>query len=131
MKLNIGCGAKIREGYEGLDAKDYGQQFVHDMRHPLPFEDESIEEIFSEHFLEHMDEPDKALAEMARVLQKRGLIILIVPGLKNEKAYSLEHRSYFNLETFRNVFKKHAIPLEATTLVENDRGDIYVELEKI
>ncbi|MEQ9467638.1 MAG: class I SAM-dependent methyltransferase [Ekhidna sp.] len=47
--------------------------------HEIPFEDNSIDIIFCNHVLEHVDDDMKALSEMRRVLKPGGWAILQVP----------------------------------------------------
>lgn len=47
--------------------------------HEIPFEDNSIDIIFCNHVLEHVDDDLKALSEMRRVLKPGGWAILQVP----------------------------------------------------
>ena len=55
-KLNIGCGKDIKEGYVNLDVVDYGGNQIHDLnKFPYPFEENSFEEVFTSHILEHLN----------------------------------------------------------------------------
>jgi len=47
--------------------------------HDIPFEDDSIDIIFCNHVLEHVEDDRKALSEIRRVLKKDGWAILQVP----------------------------------------------------
>ncbi|MEP1360775.1 MAG: class I SAM-dependent methyltransferase [Marinobacter alexandrii] len=47
--------------------------------HEIPFEDNSVDIIFCNHVLEHVDDDLKALSEMRRVLSPGGWAILQVP----------------------------------------------------
>ncbi|MEQ8905884.1 class I SAM-dependent methyltransferase [Ekhidna sp.] len=47
--------------------------------HTIPFEDNSIDIIFCNHVLEHVDDDKKALSEIRRVLKPNGWAILQVP----------------------------------------------------
>lgn len=55
LKLDLGCGQNPKEGFEGVDL--YGDKATH--RHdlfkfPWAFADESVDEIYTSHFLEHV-----------------------------------------------------------------------------
>ena len=45
----------------------------------LPYEDECFDVVFCSHVLEHVNEEDKSLKEMARVLKKDGVVIIGMP----------------------------------------------------
>lgn len=82
MKLDIGCGDFKREGYLGVDpfvATDYQAPMWE-----LPFEDDSIEAIYSSHALEHISkfEVPLTLDEWRRVLMPGGAIEIHVPDLR-------------------------------------------------
>ena len=43
MKLNLGCGKDIKEGYINLDIVDYGGNQIHDInKFPYPFADTTL-----------------------------------------------------------------------------------------
>jgi predicted SAM-dependent methyltransferase len=57
--------------------------FIHDVRKPLPFPDDSAEVIYSSHLLEHLysDEARKLIRECFRVLAAGGVLRIVVPDL--------------------------------------------------
>lgn len=82
MKLDIGCGTFKRDGFLGVDP-----HVDTDFQAPmwqLPFEDSSIEEIYSSHALEHIGKAQvvPTLAEWKRVIIPGGLITIQVPDLR-------------------------------------------------
>jgi len=82
-KLEIGPGAKPKEGYVHFDIRPLaGVDVVGDAK-KLPFKDGEFECVFSRFFLEHLLRNDAKLAlkEMLRVLKKGGELELIVPDL--------------------------------------------------
>ena len=54
MKLNLGCGSKILNGYTNVDKFDYYKaDSVHDLeKFPYPFKNDSVNEILLSHILE-------------------------------------------------------------------------------
>ena len=54
IRLDIGCGKTTPEGWVGIDAIDFGQKHVHDVRQGIPYEDNSVDEVRSSHFVEHL-----------------------------------------------------------------------------
>jgi predicted SAM-dependent methyltransferase len=71
-KLNLGCGKKIKKEYVNLDLYPLpGVDVVADINKPLPFENDTFDEVLTEHVLEHMVELDPLLGELHRITKKR------------------------------------------------------------
>lgn len=83
MKLNLGCGEKMREGYVNVDVCGTPDIKCNLSVFPWPFEDNSIDEVFSEHFLEHVLDYEKTVLEMHRILKKDGILHFKVPYFKS------------------------------------------------
>jgi len=91
--LNVGCGGSGREGWVNLDLFPApGVNCLWDARRSLPFQNESCEGIFTEHFLEHLEptlEAPTFMRECHRILKKGGKIRILVPdGEAYLKAYA-------------------------------------------
>lgn len=87
IKLDLGSGGPaavyLGKGWLGVDY--YVDEA--DIRAPmdnLPFEDDTVSELFTSHALEHISKFDvpKVLKEMYRVLEKGGAITIRVPDLE-------------------------------------------------
>ena len=79
IKLNLGCGKKHKEGYVNIDIQE-PCDLKHDLRNPLPFADDSIDEVFSEgNFVCHVSRADwRGLKrEIARTLKPDGKLEII------------------------------------------------------
>jgi len=101
--VEIGCGSSPKiKGAITIDIIDLdGIDIVADVTKRLPFNDNSIDEIHSYHFLEHVEDLHFMFQEMYRVLKKEGLIIGTVPHFSNPYYYSdPTHKSFFGLYTF-------------------------------
>jgi len=81
-RVNIGCGPRPTPGWANLDVLPAeGVQFW-DCRRGLPFSDNAVSAIYSEHSFEHLDLETEAkpfLQECLRCLRPGGVIRLIVP----------------------------------------------------
>jgi len=104
MKLNLGSGNDYRKGYVNVDrVKMPKVDFVHDLNDlPLPFKDNSAEEIRLIHVLEHLKKQSlkKFFDELYRICKPNGLIFIEVPYFFS--AYSvidLEHENFFVWDT--------------------------------
>lgn len=82
MRLDIGCGTFKRQGFIGVDP--YAEADVHASMWSLPFPDDSIEEIYSSHALEHIGKFEvlDTLKEWRRILRPGGKIEIQVPDLR-------------------------------------------------
>jgi SAM-dependent methyltransferase len=81
LKLNLGCGYSRYPGWTGVDiSPDAEPQVLSDVR-SLPFEDESADEVYASHVLEHFSYDEPVLEEWWRVLKPGGRITVIVPDL--------------------------------------------------
>ena len=72
-RLNLGCGTDTRPGYVNLDiAALPGVDLVRDLSQlPLPFPDESFEEVLALDILEHVDHV-AVMRELHRILRPGG-----------------------------------------------------------
>ena len=71
IKLHVGCGSHHIPGWVNSDLKaGNGVDKIIDARKPLPYKDNSVDLIFSEHFIEHITEDEGLgfLKECYRVL---------------------------------------------------------------
>jgi predicted SAM-dependent methyltransferase len=82
-KLHVGCGDVYLEGWINVDSEYEKADLIHDLRKPLPYEDNSVDYIYSEHFIEHLSiqEGLKVLSDFHRVLKKGGILRIATPNL--------------------------------------------------
>lgn len=80
--LNVGCGKNFLPGFINLDYVSWtGVDICWDITKKFPLSDASLDGIFSEHCLEHIEyhECIKVLSEFYRLLRPGGCVRLIVP----------------------------------------------------
>lgn len=85
MKLHLGCGTKKLEGWINIDSvPECKPDLVHDITAPLPYTDQTAEELLAEDLLEHFDKYMRypVFCEWTRVLKVGGKITLQVPDFK-------------------------------------------------
>jgi SAM-dependent methyltransferase len=102
--LELGCGPNKRHAAAvGIDMLDYpGVDLVGDVFEILAaVPDGSIGAVHAYHFLEHVDDLPRLMAELARVVQPGGLLDVEVPHFANPYFYSdPTHARFFGLYTF-------------------------------
>lgn len=85
MKLNLGSGNKYKEGWINIDINEGlpSVDLIHDLKDLLPYEDNSVEEIYASHVLEHITwcEATLILRDWYRVLIHGGIITVQTPNL--------------------------------------------------
>ena len=83
LLVNLGPGFQGKEGWVNVDVcRGPFVNCLYDCRKSLPFPDESVRAIFSEHFVEHIDYTEEIpyfLSECHRVLKKDGVFRIVVP----------------------------------------------------
>lgn len=86
MKLvNLGCGNRYHKDWINLDFKSNSEYVIeYDLHTSLPFDDKSVDVIYSSHVLEHFSKcfAPKFLEECYRVLKPKGIIRVVVPDLE-------------------------------------------------
>ncbi len=116
MKINLGCGQNVKKGYVGVDIVDHsiiyplGQFIKTNLFKEMPFNDNSIEEVYAAHFIEHIPQ-DKVIwffNEVYRILIPDGIFEIIVPPTQGPDGKACRgafadptHRSYWNDMSFR------------------------------
>jgi SAM-dependent methyltransferase len=101
--LELGCGNQKKDpSAVGIDMLDFPcVDLVGDAFEVLAqFPDGSIDKISSSHFIEHIPDVSRLMAELSRVLKKGGELKVVVPHFSNPFYYSdPTHRSPFGLYT--------------------------------
>lgn len=91
VKIDLGCGPNKKEGFIGLDKIKFdGVDHVIDIGNERwPFDDESVDEAFSSHFVEHLTAEQRVhfVNELYRVLKKDGKAAILVPHWSSTRAY--------------------------------------------
>lgn len=89
LRLDIGCGKTKMDGWEGIDSLDFGQKHVHDVRKGLPFGDNSVDEVRSSHFVEHLTGAERIqfFNELWRVMKDGATAMIVTPDWSHACAY--------------------------------------------
>lgn len=104
IAIDLGCGPNKRVAHAiGVDCLDLdGVDIVTDLDKGLPFlPDNSIDDIYSCHFLEHLSGFDFMMKEAYRVLKPNGTFRGVVPYFANPYYYGdPTHHTPFSIYTF-------------------------------
>lgn len=90
MKLNLGCGHDQKDGFVNVDVSDLVKpdQVVDLEALPLPWDDDSVDEILIKHTLEHLaQKPGDYIALMAeiwRICRHDAIMTIIVPHHRHD-----------------------------------------------
>jgi hypothetical protein len=81
LKIDLGSGRYPKEGFIRMDFDPEGTDIIWDITNGIPLPDGSVGELFTSHFLEHLNMTDLhyVLMEMFRVCQNGATIEIKVP----------------------------------------------------
>lgn len=100
LKIDLGCGGSKREGFVGLDSVNGpGVDHVLDLtRDRFPFDDATVDHVFSSHFLEHIGPPNHIFQEIARVCRDGATIEIWTPYAFSNDAFIYGHITFLTEE---------------------------------
>ncbi len=110
IRIDLGCGAFKREGYIGIDNYSSEPQWKNfeasidinwDLAKGIPFEDSSVDAIYTSHFLEHVN-LDFMLREMFRVAKPSAEIHIVVPYANSAEGMYPGHSNFLTEKYFNN-----------------------------
>jgi len=114
LKLNLGCGDHIEEGYINIDLNADCDLTLDLEDASLPFGDESVDTIYASHIFEHINNFIPLMNECHRVLKPKGQLNIQVPCYPSPQAFSdPTHVRYFTTESFKywdkrnDLWKRH------------------------
>lgn len=107
IRIDIGCGAAKREGFIGLDnVAGPAVDFVLDLtKDRLPFEDATVDHVFSSHCLEHIKAPFHLLREIGRVCKDGARIEFWTPYAFSNEAFLYGHEVFLTEETWMHFYR--------------------------
>lgn len=105
IKVNLGAGKDAQEGWINIDSYAFPNTIVADITDRIPLEDSSVDLVYSQDFLEHIDPLKKVhvINEIWRVLKPGGRMEHYVPNAGSRNDFgSPSHISHWNLQTFQH-----------------------------
>lgn len=109
--IDLGCGSRKKAGALGLDiARIPGVDIIADVTRPLPFRDNSVDEIYASHLVEHVDDLKAFMGEVWRVCKPDALVHFRFPHAStpfvtwkdptHKRGVFLDTFDYFDPNTF-------------------------------
>ncbi len=81
-RVDIGGGYRSKAGFFRLDIDaNLKPEMLADAQY-LPFRNNTINEIYCSHILEHLQNPRLTVREIARILKSKGVATIIVPNIR-------------------------------------------------
>lgn len=107
MKVDLGCGInKKKEGYIGVDQfEGFGVDIVCDIDKGISLEDNTVDKLYSSHFLEHVKDFIKTMEEIYRICKPNAEIEIKVPHFSGISGYCVFHKRFFRYDSFDNLDK--------------------------
>lgn len=116
MKANLGCGKNLKNDWLNVDILEFSYEnyIKANLVNAFPFERESLDYAYSEHFLEHLDEVDgfNFMVNCYNSLKQNGVLRLSLPSLDkilhmyndydNQKHKNIWFSKFRNKEQFLN-----------------------------
>lgn len=98
MKLHLGCGKNIKEGYINIDGFVKGKNITNMDILNMTYPNNSVDEILAEHLFEHIPfkDEERLFKECFRLLKKGGKLIVETPDMEWLCKQFLEAKDEFN-----------------------------------
>lgn len=107
MKLNLGCGKIHKDGYVNIDNDPVccPDALIDLGKDRLPYENDSVDEIVGNHFLEHLtrEESYHLFYEVFRVCKPDAVISICVPHYLSPVANQIAHKQSVSEQFFTGL----------------------------
>jgi len=108
--LDVGCGIRKRPGSIGIDRNpSTAADVICDLdRFPYPFADQSFDELYAIHVIEHVTDVIRTMEEFHRLVRKGGRIRIETPHYTDFSSFcDPTHKSHLNSYSFRYFGEDH------------------------
>jgi ubiquinone/menaquinone biosynthesis C-methylase UbiE len=101
MKINLGSGSKLLDGYVNVDYYNPDAEVKHNLDvMPYPFADQSVSHVVMDNSLEHLTDVIAVMKELHRITAPGGEITIIVPYFRSVWAHvDPTHKHCFTVDT--------------------------------
>ena len=112
MGCGIGDMVAYRPNTTGVDVNPSTVKYCREMGldveemkpDQLPFDNDVFESAILDNVMEHIEAPEKLLAEINRVLVKKGKLVVGVPGKKGY-SWDPDHKIFYDIKTLKEVMQ--------------------------
>ncbi len=114
IKLNLGSGSSNIDGFINLDILPLPNiDIICDLNKNIPLQDNSVNEIYTSHTLEHIQNTVHLMEEIYRICKPNALVKIKVPYFKSIGAFKdPTHVSFFTEKTFEYFEKQRIVNKE-------------------
>jgi predicted SAM-dependent methyltransferase len=140
IRLDVGCGKNKKEGFIGIDIDKNSDADIIASALDVPFEDETVDEIFSAHLVEHFSprEAEKFFAEVFRLLKKGSKAFIAVDVEWTKKRLLKKdptHKHRFSVQELKKIinqfnFLQIKVERKIYRVGFKPRNKIFIELVK-
>ena len=102
--LDIGCGRNKTRGAVGIDRVDLpGVDIIHDLNSfPYPFADNTFDEIYATHVIEHLDSIVHVMEEIHRLAKPNAKVVIVTPHYSDSQSWNdPTHKWHLTTYSFR------------------------------
>ncbi len=126
-KLDIGCGKNKISNFIGMDWEDFGQEIIWDIKYGIPLPNDSLTDIHSSHFIEHLHIEDLMLFfnEIVRVSKNGCKITFICPHKDCIEAHYVCHYTLWDENKIQGICKE----FKNLELVSTSRNGINIIIQ--
>lgn len=122
LLLQIGCGYRPLKNWVNLDKVFGYADIVWNVTRSLPFKSNSVQAIFCEHVIEHLNKPDgfKLVVECFRVLQPGGVARFSTPDAEK---YLISYTKRDSYSFIPGKFDSNLIYMDVINMVMRENGE--------
>lgn len=110
LRLDVGCGNSKKKGFIGIDIIPLeGVDIVHDLNQfPYPIDSNTIDEIWMDNVLEHLNKPMLVMEELYRICRSNAKVTIAVPYFRSFYAIiDPTHCNFFGVYWFNYFDPSH------------------------
>jgi len=119
MKLNLGCGKNKKTGFINVDKRKWVEpDVVMDLEKKWKFKDNTVDEVFISHVIEHIKDLHHFMRELYRVCKDGAEITIIAPYWKHHSAFDDPDHCRFMTEYSFMYFNQDTHGSDKSTMEE-------------